>query len=76
MYPSTKWILQIRAIFPGPITHTINAMCLTLKYVLNSCVHITIGTLVLIRMHKKADLLEIKVNCMKDRKICVDENKL
>ena len=30
----------------------------------------TTGTLALIRLHKKADLLETKVKCMKDRKIC------
>ena len=30
----------------------------------------------MIRLHKKADLriLEMKVNCMKDRKFCVDNN--
>ena len=52
-------------IFLGPITHTINAMHLTLKYVLNS-VYITTGTLVLITLHKKADLLEIKINSTKE----------
>ena len=37
---------------------------------------LTIGTLVLIRPHKKADLLEMRVNGMKNRKACVDENQL
>ena len=69
--------LQIRLVFTGSITHIINAMCLTLKYMLHSYyVHITTGTLALIRLHKKADLLEMKVNCMKDRKVCGDKNKL
>ena len=31
--------------------------------------HIATGTLALIRLHKKADLLEIKVNSTKDRKV-------
>ena len=29
--------------------------------------------MVLIRLHKKADLREMKVNVMKDRKLCADE---
>ena len=45
-----------------------------IKHMLNS-VCVTTGTLVLIRLHKKADLPEMKVNCTKDRKVCVDENK-
>ena len=32
--------------------------------------------LILIRLHKKADLLEMKVNSMKDRKVYVDEKTL
>ena len=31
-----KWVLQIRLILPGPMTHTINTMDLTLKYMLDS----------------------------------------
>ena len=66
--------------FPRPnvsITYTINAMYLVFKYALNSlCVYITTGILVLIRLHKKADLLETKVNCTKDRKVCADKNML
>ena len=34
------------------------------------------GTLVLIRLHKKADLLEMKVKSIKHKKARVDENKL
>ena len=41
-------------------------------YTLNS-VRITTGTLVLIRLHKKPDLMETKVDCMKDRKVYVDK---
>ena len=49
-------------------------MCLTLKYVLNSVhVHMTTGTLVLIRINMKADLLEIKFNGTKYRKVHADE---
>ena len=32
--------------------------------------------LILIRLHKKADLLEMKVNNMKDRKVYVDKKTL
>ena len=39
IYPSIKWVLQIRLIFPGQITHTINSMHLTLNYVLMLYVH-------------------------------------
>ena len=39
IYPSIKWVLQIRLIFPGQITHTINSMHLTLNYVLILYVH-------------------------------------
>ena len=39
-------------------------------------VHVITGTLVLIKLHKKGDLMETKVNCMKDIKVCADENKL
>ena len=34
---------------------------------------ITTGTVVLVRLHKKTDLLEMKVNGMKDRKVCADK---
>ena len=34
----------------------------------------TTGTVVLIRLHKKTDLLDMKVNYRKDRKACVDKN--
>ena len=34
------------------------------------------GTLVLIRIHKKANLLKMKVNSMKERKVHVNKNKL
>ena len=37
--------------------------------------HVTTGTLVLIRLHNKVDLPETKVNCMKDRKVHADKNK-
>ena len=35
---------------------------------------VTTGTLVLIRLYKKADLLETKVNSTKGRKVGVEEN--
>ena len=41
---------------------------------LNFCVHITTDTLVLIRLHKKADLLDMQVNGTKDRKVRVENN--
>lgn len=44
-------------------------MRLILKYVLN-CVHIMTGTEVLIRLHKKAELPEMKANSTKYRKVC------
>ena len=31
-------------------------------------------TLVMIRLHKKANSLETKINSMKDRKVCADKN--
>ena len=34
-----------KPILPGLIIHTINAMCLTFKHVLNSSVYVTTGTL-------------------------------
>ena len=37
------------------------------------CVYVTTGTMILIELYKKADLLEIKVNGMKDRKVHADE---
>ena len=37
--------------------------------------NIKICTVALIRLHKKADLLEMKVNGMKDRKVHVDKEK-
>ena len=37
---------------------------------------VTTGTLVLIRLHKNADLLEMKIRETKDREIHADENKL
>ena len=58
------------------MTHAKNAMHLTLESYLTLCTHISPGTLVLIRLHKKEGLLDIKLNCIKDRKVCVDENKL
>ena len=64
IYPSTKWILQIRVVFPGLITHTINSMCLILNF---ACWNA--GTLVLIILDKKAGLLETKVNDTKDWKV-------
>ena len=64
-------IMQIRPNFPGPIMHTINAMHLTL-----SVCALTTGTVVLIRLHKKADLLEMKVNGTKNGKVHADKNKL
>ena len=36
-------------------------------------VYITTGTLVLIKLHKKADLLEIKINSTKDIKVHMDK---
>ena len=36
---------------------------------------LTTGTVVMIRLHKIADLLEAKVNCTKDRKVYVKDNK-
>ena len=36
---------------------------------------ITTGTVVLITLHKKADLLETNVNDIKDIKVCVNKNK-
>ena len=35
-------------------------------------VYMTTGTVVLIRLHKKADLIDMKVNCRKDGKAHVD----
>ena len=48
-----------KANFPKPncIYNRRHAPNINLIYMLNSCVHITTGTLVLIRLHKKADLL-------------------
>ena len=45
---------------------------------LTLCEHNYSGTLIIIRLyiHKKVDLLETKVNVMKDREVCADENKL
>ena len=57
--------IAVRPTFRGPVTHTINAMILIIK----------ICTVALIRLHKKADLLEMKVNGMKDRKVHVDKDK-
>ena len=62
---SNKMDFAVRPIFRGPVTLTINTMSLNLK----------ICTVVLIRLHKKADLLEMKVNGMKDRKVHVDKDK-
>ena len=39
-------------------------------------VYITTGTLVLIRLYKKAKLLETILNCRKDGKILVDKNSI
>ena len=64
-------IIIIKPIVPGPITHTTNTMCLTLKFMLNYNMCITTDTLVMIILHKKADL---KVNCTRDRKVHVDKN--
>ena len=36
VYPSIIWVLQIRQIFLGPITHITNTMHLILIYALNS----------------------------------------
>ena len=49
-------------------------MSITLKYALLN-VHVTTGILVPIRLHKKADLLETKLDSMKDRNVCADEIK-
>ena len=38
-------------------------------------IDVTTATLVLIRLHKKAELLEMTVNCTKDRKVHADQNK-
>ena len=35
--------------------------------------HTTTGTLVLIKLYKKVDLLETKVNCTNDSKVCADD---
>ena len=75
IHPTIEWILQIKPIFPGSITHTINIMCLTIKNLLSS-VHVTSGTLVLIRLRKTADLLERKINSTKDIKVLADEKGL
>ena len=56
---------------------TVNTLCLTLKYVLNSvCAQLATGTLVLIRLHKKVDSLEMKVNSIKYRKVLPFKNNL
>ena len=36
--------------------------------------HVNSETLILIRLHKKADLMSIYVNCTNDRKVYADEN--
>ena len=64
-----------KANFPDTVTYTIKVMHLTFKYALNS-VHVTTGTVILMRLHKKPDLLEPKVNCTEDRKVLEDEDKL
>ena len=43
---------------------------------LTLCEHNYSVTSIIIRLHKKVDLLETKVNVMKDREVCADENKL
>ena len=40
------------------------------------CVCVTTGTMVLIRLHKKVDVLEMKGNYMRDGKVRVDKNEL
>ena len=50
-------------------------MHLTLNMCLILCICITNGTLILIRLHKKAVLLNAKVKSTEDRKVHVDENK-
>ena len=49
-------------------------MYLPLKYVPNSMysVHITIGTLVFIRIHKKTDLSKVSVTATKEKYVHVD----
>ena len=37
---------------------------------------VTTGTVVKIRLHNEADLLETKVNGIRDRTVCADENIL
>ena len=72
-----KWILQKRPILPGPITHMYNkshAPIIKIRAELN--VHITTGTLLLTRIHKKVDLWKMKVIAMKDRKVHADKAKL
>ena len=74
--PYTTLLDEGEANFPRPNHtynkhHTSNIKICALLYV-----HITTGTLVLTRLHNKADLLETKVNCAKDRKVHADENKL
>ena len=46
-----------------------------MNYALNS-VRVTTGTLVLIRLHMRVDLLEMKIRGMKDREVHADKNKL
>ena len=68
-----------KATFSGPITHIINVMCLTLKYAITVtiCVHnYKHSDQKLIGIHKKADLLKMKVNVTKHRKVHADKNKL
>ena len=40
------------------------------------CMYLRTGTLVLIKLHKKVDLLKTKVKYTKDRKVGAEENKL
>ena len=58
----------------GPIIHIYNATYLPLIYVPNSMysVHITTGTLVFIRIHKKTDLSKVNVNATKEKYVHVD----
>ena len=63
-----------KASYPGPITHTINIMCLPLNYIFNSINYWYAQ--ILTTLHKrKADVQGTKVNATKDRTVCVDKNK-
>ena len=78
IYPSIKMDSADKANFIGSITQTINAMSQTLKYAPNSgYVNVTSYWYSDIDQNlQEAELLEITVYGMKNRKVCVDKSKL